>query len=126
MRDLRVAMINVFLLLVVATTSFAESNKTQRIPEFSNEQVNVWKTIIYPNSNQTLKMHRHERNRVVVALDAGTLKITNNNGEVHYLKLEKRHAYFLPKNVPGELHSDENIGRAPIAVVVIELKDHKS
>ena len=93
-----------------------------RISEFSNNKVNVWKTIIYPNKNQILKMHRREYNRVVVALDTGTLKITNNKGKTHYLNLEKDHAYYLTRDTRDELHTDENISEHPIKVLVIELK----
>ena len=109
-------------LLVATQAAFAELNKTTRIPQFSNENVEVWKTVIYPKQAQVLKMHRHERNRVVVAFDKGTLKITNDQGKVHYLKLEKNQAYYLTKDVPGERHMDENLSGHPIKVMVIELK----
>lgn len=68
-------------------------------------------------------MHRHEYNRVVVAFDNGTLKITNDKGNVHYLRLEKEKAYYLTKDVLGELHVDKNISQHPIKVLVIELKN---
>lgn len=112
----------VMVLLSMNLLCFASDIKTTRMPEFSNNEVDVWKTIIYPNKNQRLKMHRHEYNRVVVALNNGTLKITNDKGKIHYLNLEKDHAYYLTKDVPNELHSDENIGKHPITVLVIELK----
>lgn len=110
------------ILLCVSFTTLATDDKTTRIPEFSNNEVNVWKTIIYPSKNQILKMHRYEYNRVIVALDTGILKITNNQGKTHHLNLEKDHSYYLTKEVPGELHTDENISSHPIRVLVIELK----
>ena len=67
-------------------------------------------------------MHRHDYDRVLVALSNGTLKITNNKGDVHYLKLKKNKAYYLPKDPMDELHQDENITQHPITVMVIELK----
>lgn len=95
---------------------------TTRIPQFSNEQVAIWETIIYPTKNQVLKMHRHEQDRVVVAFDNGLLKITNDKGKVHYLKLKKNKAYYLSKDLPNELHNDENLSSHPIKVLVMELK----
>ncbi len=67
-------------------------------------------------------MHRHDYDRVLVAFNEGVLKIKNDNGKVHYLKLVKDAAYFLKKDVPNELHSDENITNHPINVLVVELK----
>jgi hypothetical protein len=55
-------------------------------------------------------------------LSHGTLKITNNKGDVHYLTLQKNKAYYLPKDPMDELHQDENITKHPITVMVIELK----
>lgn len=108
--------------MLISTYSVAESLKTTRIPQFSNEEVTVWQTIIYPHKTEVLKMHRHEHNRVLIALNSGVLKITNDAGKVHYLKLAKDHAYYLSKDIPNELHSDENLSQHPIKVIVVELK----
>jgi hypothetical protein len=98
------------------------ANSTQRIPILANNKVQVWKTLIYPNKEQILAMHRHEHDRTLIALNSGKLKITNNKGQVHYLELEKDQAYYLLKDVPGELHTDENVSEHPIKVIVVELK----
>lgn len=100
----------------------AEGPATRRIEQFTNSRVKVWKTIIYPSSKQVLTMHRHEHDRVLVALTDGVLKITNNSGAVHYLKLKKDKAYYLTKDVPDELHNDENVSHQAIKVIVVELK----
>lgn len=111
----------IFLVMLCGIhTAYAQS--TARTAEFSNEQTNVWKTMIYPKSKQVLSMHRHNYDRVLVALSNGTLKITNNKGDIHYLKLEKNTAYYLKKDPVDELHQDENITHHPITVMVIELK----
>jgi hypothetical protein len=99
----------------------AEGPATRRIEQFSNNRVKVWKTIIYPSSKQVLSMHRHEHDRVLVALTDGVLKITNNSGAVHYLKLKKDKTYYLTKDVPDELHNDENVSHHAIEVIVVEL-----
>ena len=111
-------------LLSGITAAYAQS--TARIPQFSNDKTNVWKTIIYPTSTQILTMHRHDYDRVIVALSNGLLKITNNKGKTHYLKLEKNKAYYLTKDPLHELHKDENMTKHSIAVMVIELKNNHS
>ncbi|WP_392538898.1 hypothetical protein [Legionella sp. 227] len=110
------------ILFLSSINSYADAQKTVRIPQLSNEKVSVWTTVIYPNKEHSLTMHRHEQDRVVVALDSGLLKVVNNKGKEHFLKLEKDKAYYLNKDVPGELHTDENMSQHPIRVVVIELK----
>lgn len=109
--------------LMIQNIFAADIAVTKRIPQFSNDKVNVWETVIYPNTHQKIPLHRHDFNRVLVALDNGTLKIINDQGKVHYLKLLKDKAYYLAKDVPNETHSDENISAHPIRVMVIELKE---
>jgi beta-alanine degradation protein BauB len=52
--------------------------QTQRIPQFENEDVKVWKSVVMPNA--PLTMHRHEHPRVIIALSGGTMKIVEQNG----------------------------------------------
>lgn len=111
---------------IIINSAIAATQKTIRIPHFSNEYVEVWETIIYPSTHQKLKMHRHDRSRVLVALTNGTLKITNDKNDTHFLNLKKNHAYFLTKDKPQELHTDQNMSSWPVKVMVIELKNEKS
>ncbi len=111
-------------LFVSSGLVMAHSQLSQRVPQFSNEKVSVWKTIVYPKAPHILKMHRHEHDRVVIALSNGVLKVTNNKGVTHFLTLKKDTAYFLNKDAPNEFHTDENISHTPIKVMVIELKPH--
>ena len=117
---IRVVFFIVFFLCY--SIGYAETTQTKRIPEFSNDRVNVWKTVIYPSKASVLKMHRHEYDRVVVALTDGVLKVTNDKNKVHYLKLQQGKSYYLPKDPKDELHMDENITKHPIDVIVIELR----
>ncbi len=110
------------ILMIVMGHSYAQTQATVRKEQFSNDKVKVWKTIIYPSTKQRLTMHRHEQDRVVVALTDGVLKIKNNKGKTHYWNLEKDKAYYLTKDVPNELHSDENVSNHPVKVMVIEFK----
>ena len=118
MQDLLLASL---LVLASANTQAAPAH-TQRIPQFTNDQVAVWETIVYPSSRQILKMHRHDYDRIIVAFDEGKIKIVNNKGQTHTLTLKKNKAYFLQKDKPGELHTDENISAHPVKVMVVELK----
>ena len=119
----RLIMLAIVALFLMNSIANASSSKTTRIAQFSNDKVSVWETVIYPSANQVLKMHRHDHDRVVVAFSNGLLKITNDKGKVHYLKLEKNKAYYLTKDIPNELHSDQNMSSHPIKVLVVELKN---
>ncbi len=110
----------IFITLMTSHTQAATSSI--RIPLLDNAKVNAWKTVIYPGKNQGLKMHRHDCDRVVVALTDGKLKVTNDKGAIHYLEFKKARAYYLPKDTPDELHTDENLSHHPIKVIVVELK----
>lgn len=121
MKFFRYLTIMIILVLGVVDSSLASNQLTQRIPAFNNSKVNVWKTIVYPSSQTKLKMHRHDYDRVVVALTDGVFKITNNFGKIHYFRLKKGESYFLKKDPINELHTDENLSSHAISVVVIEL-----
>jgi beta-alanine degradation protein BauB len=96
---------------------------TQRIVQFENDDVKVWKSIVIPHA--PLTMHRHEHGRVIIALRGGTMKILEQSGasEAHVWKTGK--AYWLPANAPGTMHADVNAGDQPIEVMVVELKKDK-
>lgn len=113
----------IFYFFLINNAAYASSSSENRTMQFSNDKVSVWKTVISKTTSQVLKMHRHEHDRVLVAFTNGLLKITNDIGKVHYLKLEKNKAYYLSKDVPNELHKDENMSAEPIEVLVIELKN---
>ena len=93
---------------------------TQRFPQFENDSVAVWKTVIAPN--QPLSMHRHDHGRVIVALKGGTLEIVPENGTPHSVTWETGKAYWLSPDPPGEMHGDVNRGTEAIEVMVIEMR----
>lgn len=113
----------ILAILFFLISSISTASSTTRIAQFSNDKVSVWETVIYPSTNQVLKMHRHNHDHVVVALSNGLLKITNDKGKMHYLKLEQNKAYYLEKDIPNEFHKDQNVSSHPIRVMVIELLD---
>ena len=112
-----------FLLAVVLTPVATLTSQTGKISQFENDDVNVWKTTVVPNS--PFAMHTHEHPRVIVALSSGTMKILYENGASEEHKWEAGKAYWLSGEEGRKRHSDVNIGSKPIDVMVVEIKDAK-
>jgi beta-alanine degradation protein BauB len=93
---------------------------TRREPQFENDQVRVWKSIIMPK--QPLSMHRHEHGRTIVALVGGTLKIVEESGPSRSVTWETGKAYWLGPDPPGTRHADLNESDKPLEVIVVEMK----
>ncbi len=108
--------------LSASCTATNPDETTRRIPQFDNDEVEVWKSIIYPN--QPLSMHRHDNPRAIIALKGGTLSVVNENGDSHEMSWESGKAYWLEADTPGELHGDVNEGADPIEVIVVQMKDN--
>ena len=104
----------------VAEEPTADEEITRRVPQFENEHVEVWKSVIMPN--QPLSMHRHDHPRAIIALRGGTLTVVNEAGEERDLTWETGSAYCLDADPPGELHGDVNRGSEPVEVIVVQLK----
>jgi quercetin dioxygenase-like cupin family protein len=117
------------LILVAALLALGRSQqsqqqlKTQRIPQFENDNVKVWRSVIAPNA--PLTMHRHDHPRVIVALTGGTMRIVEQDGPAESHLWETGKAYWLPANPPNTMHADVNKGPKPIEVMVVELKHEK-
>ncbi len=110
------------LLLAFATLHSQNAvTQTQRIPQFDNQDVKVWKSVVMPHS--PLTMHRHEHPRVIIALTGGTMKIVDSTGKSEEHVWETGKAYWLPTNPPGTTHADVNAGDNPIEVMVVELEN---
>ncbi len=87
------------LVSVTATLAWQEQ-KSRREPQFENEHVKVWKSIILPN--QPLSLHRHEHGRALIALKGGTLKVVDEAGKtIDTYVWEDGKAYWLDKDPPG-------------------------
>jgi hypothetical protein len=107
----------------VAVLRSQQAPTTQRYPQFDNEDVKVWKSVVYPNA--PLTMHRHDHPRVIIALKGGDMKIVESSGKSEDHPWETGHAYWLPANAPNTQHADVNSGAEPIEVIVVELeKEH--
>ena len=119
----RIAMMVLVLAAVSVVRSQNSATRTQRFPQFENEDVKVWKSVVMPNA--PLTMHRHEHPRVIIALNGGTMKIVDSTGKAEEHVWETGKAYWLPMNPPGTTHADVNAGDKPIEVMVVELEKEK-
>jgi hypothetical protein len=98
-----------------------QATGTRREPQFENEHVRVWKSIIMPN--QPLALHRHDFGRTIVALKGGTLDVVDGKGQTKtQMTWETGKAYWLGADPPNEQHGDMNRGKEPIEVIVVELR----
>ena len=97
-----------------------KATRTERFPQFENEDVKVWKSVVMPGT--PLTMHRHEHGRVIIALHGGTMKIVEQSGASEQHVWETGKAYWLPPNAPNTMHADVNAGKEPIEVMVVEMK----
>jgi quercetin dioxygenase-like cupin family protein len=99
-------------------------NATRRVPQFENQHVKVWKSIIMPN--QPLVQHRHEHGRALIALTDGRLHVVDKNAKDKTIYDWKAGtAYWLDADPPGETHADVNRTSKPIEVIVVELQKEK-
>lgn len=115
---LRAALVSAIALTPLTSQPTAQ---TERTPQFENDDVKVWKTVVMPHA--PLTMHTHEHPRVIVALAGGTMKIVNEDGTSETEQWETGKAYWLPLAEGKKRHADANLGDKPIEVMVIELKN---
>jgi hypothetical protein len=105
----------------VAVGAWQQTGQSRREPQFENEEVKVWKSIIMPN--QPLALHRHDHGRTIVALKGGTLDVVDGqNRTMKTMTWETGKAYWLGPDPAGEQHGDMNRGKEPVEVIVVELK----
>ena len=111
----------VIVLLSVAGAVALQQSQTRREPQFENDHVRVWKSIIMPN--QPLALHRHDFGRTIVVLKGGTLDIVDAKGQtVEKMTWESGKAYWLGADPPDRQHGDMNRGKEPIEVIVVEMR----
>ncbi len=129
-RSFRFSLVSLAILLAAASSAYAQTAaqpapaaNTHRVPQFENDAVKVWRTIIEPGT--PLPFHHHDHPRVLVALSPGTLKIVEQSGVTQAIVLKVGEAYWLPAMPPGALHQDVNASGQPIEVMVVELEKEK-
>lgn len=116
------------LLSAIALTPFGtltpqQVNQVQRSPQFENQDVKVWKTIVMPNA--PLTMHTHQHARVIIALSGGTMKVVNEDGTSEAHQWQTGNAYWLSAEEGKRRHADVNQGDKPIEVMVVEIENAK-
>ena len=98
-----------------------QASQSRREPQFENEDVRVWKSIVLPN--QPLALHRHDHGRTIVALKGGTMEVVDGKGQTKKKMVwESGKAYWLGVDPAGEQHADLNRGPEPIEVMVVEMR----
>ncbi len=101
-----------------------QSGASRREPQFENNEVRVWKSIIMPN--QPLSLHRHDHGRTIVTLKGGTLDVVDAKGAtLEKMNWDSGKAYWLDADQAGTQHGDLNKGKEPMEVIVVELKNDK-
>ena len=124
MRNRRTAGAILACLLAGATLGSAFQQQaigTRREPQFENDHVRAWKSIILPN--QPLSLHRHDFGRTIAVLKGGTLDVVDARGQtLKRLTWETGKAYWLDADPAGEQHADLNRGKEPIEVIVVEMR----
>ncbi len=99
-------------------------NSTRRVPQFENDHLRVWKSIILPK--QPLALHRHEHGRALIALVGGQADVVDQDGKVlNSYQWDSGKAYWLGADPPGQMHADVNNSSQPIEVIVVELKNDR-
>jgi hypothetical protein len=99
-------------------------NSTRREPQFENDHLRVWKSIILPK--QPLALHRHEHGRALIALVGGQVDVVDQDGKVvNSYQWDSGKAYWLGVDPPGQMHADVNNSSQPIEVIVVELKNDR-
>ena len=118
---LRAALMAAIALTPVRILTSQQPGDTQRTPQFENDDVKVWKTVVMPNA--PLTMHTHDHARVIVALSGGTMKVVNEDGSSETHRWDTGKAYWLSLEEGKKRHADANQGDKPIEVMVVELKN---
>ena len=113
----KIALSLVLAVVGIASVSAAPSTRTMQI---NNSEVRSWTTTVQPGTNG-LKSHRHDKDRIIVAFEDVKLKVVNNLGQSHIMSLKKNTPYFLTKDVANETHTDENLSKHPVKILVVEL-----
>lgn len=88
----------------------------------AGDDILVWKTVIPPEQEGKpgIHVHRHEFARVVIPLTEGNLRRIDNTGEIVDYKLVVGKPFFLNADTPTGFHTDVNLGRLPIEVIVVQ------
>ena len=106
-------MLRIILAAWIATCLFAADDRIK----LDNDFVRVIKATVEPHQKSAL--HRHEFNRVIVALDAGDLDVVYQDGPIDRQHWKAGQVEWSPA---GGMHTSENVGARPFRLVEVEIK----
>jgi mannose-6-phosphate isomerase-like protein (cupin superfamily) len=86
-------------------------------PMLENESVLVHMSVDQPHKKGPL--HKHDRDRVMIYLDNGRMRIENQDGKVENQTWKAGQVAWSPA---GGYHTSENIGDSVLRIIEIELK----
>jgi hypothetical protein len=99
------------LIAASAVWSSDQPSSTQRIPQFENSHVKVWKSTIVPNV--PLALHRHDHGRVIIVLQGGT------DCELPDLNLD-RNKYLSPHGSTIPIARPQNQSKSQLEYLLME------
>ncbi len=96
-------------------------NLEMKLDVAGNEMM-IWKTLIPVQQQNTsgIAMHRHEYARILLPLSEGVLQRRDANGATTDYLLEVGKPILLPEDTEEGFHTDENLGKQPIEVIVLQ------
>lgn len=109
--------------LVLAVLLQAPAAEMQRVPQFDNRVVTVWKSVIPPGSQSTL--HRHDHGRTVIGIVGGDLTTVDAGGHKTVTSYATGKAYWQDPMPAGQMHKDLNETGKTIEVMVVEMKESR-
>lgn len=98
-----------------------EPKETDRHVTVLNEYMRVLDVTDAPHKQGAL--HRHQMNRVMIYFDAGTQRLTSDQGKATDLNWKAGDVAWSPA---GGLHTSENTGNKPIRIIEVELNNTPS
>jgi quercetin dioxygenase-like cupin family protein len=89
----------------------------ERSAVIDDERVRV--LVVTDEPGHKSPLHQHDRNRVMIYLDPGTMRLAYEDGTVKNLRWKAGHVRWDPA---GGKHTSENTAKAPFRIVEVEIK----
>jgi hypothetical protein len=85
-------------------------------------EVMIWKTVIPPtiNAKPGLTLHRHLYARTLIPITEGILQRRDADGTTTDYLLTPGKPIPLPADTEKGYHTDENLGKKPIEIIVVQ------
>jgi quercetin dioxygenase-like cupin family protein len=120
----RMAILVGIIVGITVVSGFSRTNAQKaemtRVPQFENDRVVSWKSVIPPHTESTL--HRHDRFRTIIGIVGGDLATVSADGRKTVTRYETGKAYWQAPMPAGETHNDVNDTDKTIEVMVVEVK----